>query len=151
MFIPMSGASRAKLASHSRFDSLQSDVESGSALRTFGRCVAGWLIGYLISCISSILFFVLSRIPPHQPASTGVMWATAIYGIVFAAIAAVAGASFSRNNAIGIGAAIALTICMVALWSWYETPDQAHWSQVIAIFLMAPAAQFGSLFRRSTD
>jgi hypothetical protein len=27
-------------------------------------------------------------------------------------------------------------------------PDHAHWSQMIAIFLMAPAAQFGALFRR---
>jgi hypothetical protein len=79
------------------------------------------------------------------------MWATAIYGVVFSVIAAVAGASFSRKHALGIGAAIALTIGVAGMVSWYETPNDAHWSQVIAIFLMAPAAQFGSLFRRSAD
>ena len=48
----------------------------------------------------------------------------------------------------GIGAAVALTIGAVALWSWYSTPGHAHWTQLIAILLMAPAAQFGALFRR---
>jgi uncharacterized membrane protein YfcA len=79
------------------------------------------------------------------------MWTTAIYGIVFAVLGATVGASFSRKNAIGIGAAIALTIGVVAMWSWYESPNDSHWTQVIAIFLMAPAAQFGSLARRSSD
>ena len=119
--------------------------------RTMGLCIAGWLAGYMISCVSSILLFLVGHIPPHQPASTAVQWFTGIYGIVFAVVGATVGASFSRKNAVGIGAAIALTIGVVAMWSWYETPDQSHWTQVIAIFLMAPAAQFGSLTRRLTD
>ena len=130
-----------------------SNAESGGATppskaKTIGLCIAGWFVGYLISSISSILFFVVGHIAPHQPASTGVMWATAIYGIVFSVIATVVGASFSRPNALGIGAAIALTIGVAGMASWYFSPNDAHWSQVIAIFLMAPAAQFGSLFRR---
>ena len=116
--------------------------------KTIGRCLAGWLAGYLISAVSSILLFTLGRISPHQSATTAVAWITAIYGIVFAVIGAVVGASFSRKNAIGIGASIALTIGVVALWSWYATPADAHWTHMIAIFLMAPAAQFGALFRR---
>jgi hypothetical protein len=119
-----------------------------STARTIGLCVAGWLVGYLISCISSILFFTLGRIPPHMPASATVMWITTIYGIVFAVIGAVVGANFSRKHALGIGAAIALTIGAAGLASWYETPNASHWTQLIAIFLMAPAAQFGALFRR---
>jgi hypothetical protein len=122
-----------------------------SAVRTIARCAAGWIVGYLISCISSILFFTLGRIPPEKPASTAVMWATAIYGIVFAVIGSTVGASFSRKNALGIGASIALTIGIVALWSWSATPTHSHWTHLIAIFLMAPAAQFGSLSRRLSD
>jgi hypothetical protein len=118
-------------------------------LKTIGLCVTGWVVGYLISSISSALFFVLGHIAPHQPASTGVVWTTAICGIVFAVVAALVGASFSRKNALGIGAAIALTIGMAGMVSWYLSPNDAHWSQVIAIFLMAPAAQFGALFRRT--
>jgi hypothetical protein len=122
-----------------------------SVARTVGRCVAGWIVGYLISAVSSVLLFVVGRIPPEKPASTAVTWFTAIYGIVFAVIGAAVGASFSRKNALGIGAAIALTIGVVAMWSWYSTPDHSHWTHLIAIFLMAPAAQFGSLTRRLTD
>jgi hypothetical protein len=127
------------------------EANRGSALRTFGLCLAGWLVGYGISCVSSILLFILGHIAPHKPASSGVMWGTAIYGIVFAVIGAVVGASFYRRQALGIGAAIALTITGIAMWSWYETPNDAHWTQAIAILLMAPAAQFGALFRRSDD
>jgi hypothetical protein len=130
---------------------MQPEPIPSSTLRTFVRCLAGWLIGYLISAISSILLFIAGRIPPDKPASTAVMWFTAIYGIVFAVIGAAVGASFSRKNALGIGAAIALTIGVVAMWSWYSTPDHAHWTHLIAIFLMAPAAQFGSLTRRLAD
>ena len=119
-----------------------------SLAKTIGRCVAGWIVGYLISAVSSVLLFTVSRVSPHQPATTAVIWITAIFGIFFAALGAIVGASFSRKNAIGIGASIALTIGIAALWSWSATPTDAHWTHLIAIFLMAPAAQFGALFRR---
>jgi hypothetical protein len=119
--------------------------------KAIGLAVLGWLVGYLISMLSSIAFFLALHIRPHDPVSTGVMWGTAIYGIFFAVVAAVVGASFSRTFALHIGAAIAFTIAAVSMWSWYESPKGAHWSQAIAFFLMAPAAQFGSLFRRSDD
>ena len=147
----MPGLMRKSVSKHDRFDSMQPEPAPGMTVKTIGLCVAGWVVGYLISSISSVLFFVLGHIPPHQPASTGIMWATAIYGVVFAVIAAVVGASFSRKNALGIGAAIALTIGVAGMVSWYLSPNDAHWTQVIAIFLMAPAAQFGALFRRPTD
>ena len=119
--------------------------------KAIALAVLGWLVGYLISMISSIVFFLALHIAPHSPVSTGIMWGTAIYGIFFAVVAAVVGASFSRTYALHIGAAIAFTIAAVSMWSWYESPNSAHWSQAIAFFLMAPAAQFGSLFRRSDD
>ena len=125
--------------------------QTSSTARTIGLCIAGWLVGYLISMVSSILFFLIGHIPPHRPASTTVIWITAIYGIVFAVLGSIVGASFSRLHALGIGAAIAFTIGLVGIWSWYSTPTDAHWSQAIAILLMAPAAQFGALFRRVAD
>jgi hypothetical protein len=119
-----------------------------TALQTIGRCIAGWLLGYLISAVTSIAFFLVGHISPAKPASTLVVWITALYGIVFAVVGAVVGANFQRRFALGIGAAIALTIGAAGMVSWYLQPDHAHWSQMIAIFLMAPAAQFGALFRR---
>jgi xanthine/uracil permease len=130
-------------------DDVDESMETGgSRLKTIGRCVSGWLVGYLISCVSSVLFFVVGHIPPEKAASTAITWVTAIYGIVFAILASVVGASFSRRHALGIGAAIGGTIAAVAFWSDSVTPDHAHWTQLIAIFLMAPAAILGSLFRR---
>jgi len=136
------------MASATDFNEESTDQTGRVTLKTVGLGVLGWLVGYLISCISSILFFIIGHISPAKPASATVMWITAIYGIVFAVIGAVVGANFCRRFALGIGAAIALTIGAVALWSWYSTPDHAHSTQSIAILLMAPAAQFGALFRR---
>lgn len=147
----MMGGGRSKPRPHDYLDELAPRTSARDKLKTFGRCVLGWFVGYLISAVSSILFFRIAHIAPHASASTGLIWGTAIYGIVFAVAGAVVGANFSRANALGIGAAIAATIAGVALWSWAETPDAPHWTQAIAIFLMAPAAQFGSLFRRSPD
>ena len=125
--------------------------QKNTTAKTVGLCIAGWLVGYLISMISSILFFLVGHIKPHQRASTATMWVAAIYGIVFAVVGSTVGASFSRLHALGIGAAIAFTIGVAGIWSWYLTPAEAHWSQAIAILLMAPAAQFGALFRRLPD
>lgn len=147
----MLGTGRSKPRPHDHLDALRPETPPGAALKTFGSCVLGWLTGYLISAVTSALFFVVAHVKPHEPASNGLMWGTAIYGIVFAVVGSAVGANFSRKNAIGIGASIALTIGIVALWSWYETPQDSHWSQAIALFLMAPAAQFGSLTRRLTD
>jgi hypothetical protein len=148
MLIPVIGSTRRKPSPHDRFDDMQPEAPRSTLLRTIGLCAVGWLSGYLISLVSSILLFLVGHIHPRQPASTGVMWLTAIYGIVFAVLGAIVGASFSRRNAIGIGAAIALTIGVVAMGSWYRSPNDSHWSQAIAILLMAPAAQFGALTRR---
>jgi hypothetical protein len=136
------------MASATDFNEESTDQTGRVTPKTVGLCLLGWLVGYLISCISSILFFIVGHISPAKPASTTVMWITAIYGIVFAVIGAIVGANFCRRFALGIGAAVALTIGAVALWSWYSTPGHAHWTQLIAILLMAPAAQFGALFRR---
>jgi hypothetical protein len=123
----------------------------GSRVKAAALCVAGWVAGYLISAVSSILYFVLLKISPEQKASGKVMVLTALYGMAFAALGSLVGARFWRPQALGIGAAIAATIAIVALWSASETPNAEHWTQIVAVLLMAPAAQFGAFFSRSDD
>jgi len=125
--------------------------EKGSKVKAGALCVAGWVVGYLISAVTSILYFVLLKISPEQAASTKVMVLTALYGMAFAALGSFVGARFWRPQALGIGAAIAATIAVVALWSASETPNAEHWTQIVAVLLMAPAAQFGAFFSRSDD
>lgn len=124
---------------------------AASFTKNLALCVAGWVVGYLISAASSLAWFQIMHISPASEASTATMVGTALYGIVFSIIAALVGASFCRRFALGIGAAIAATIAAAAIWSWYQTPTHAHWTHAIAFFLMAPAAQFAAIFRRSDD
>lgn len=125
--------------------------EKTNRLKAAALCVCGWVVGYLISAVSSILWFVVLRVSPEQKASTGFVVLTTVYGMVFAALGSLVGARFWRRQALGIGAAIAATIAVMALWSASETPNAEHWSQIIAVLLMAPAAQFGAFFSRSDD
>jgi hypothetical protein len=123
----------------------------GSILLTAVRCVAGWFVGYLVSAVSSILLFTLAHIPPEQPASIPVMCGVAVYGIVFSMIGVFLGASFSRRHALGIGVSITVTTWAMAWWSWHETPGHSHWTQLVAIVLMAPAALFAGFLRQTAD
>ncbi len=125
--------------------------ERVSRVKAVARCVAGWVVGYLISAVTSILYFVLLKISPQQKASGKVMALTALYGVVFAALGAMVGARLWRPQALGIGAAIAATIAGMALWSASLTPNAEHWTQIVAVLLMAPAAQFGAFFSRSDE
>ena len=139
------------MANPAGFDDPGNSPSSGSPARTIGLCISGWIVGYLVSAASSFAYFQIAHISPEMEASTSVVVWTAIYGVVCSVLAAMIGASFCRRFALGIGAAIAATTAAMAMWSWYETPTHAHWSQTIAVLLMAPAAQFAAIFRRSDD
>jgi CBS domain containing-hemolysin-like protein len=129
----------------------ESQPSAAAFTKALGLTVAGWVVGYLISAVSSLAWFQLMHISPESEASTATMVGTALYGIVFSIVASLVGSSFYRRFALGIGAAIAATIAAASIWSWYETPSHAHWTHAIAFFLMAPAAQFAAIFRRSDD
>ena len=83
------------MANEASFD--DQTAAGSSTGKAIGLSIVGWLTGYLISLVSSILFFLVGHIAPHKPASTGVMWLTAIYGMAFAVLAAAVGASFYRQ------------------------------------------------------
>lgn len=112
------------------------------------KCLGGWLSGSVIAGCYLSFFLRFAHASAQQPASAGTIWATAIAGVFFAVVASLVGSSFYRRQALGIGAAIAATIAAFSMWSWYATPNAAHWLQAIAVLLMAPAAQFAALARR---
>jgi len=114
-------------------------------LKIAGRFVVGWLAGSLISLSYSQYFAWFLSI---DTASTPKLWGVAIGAVLFAAAGALAGATAYRPQALNIGAAIAATIAAVNVWSWFATPQRSHWAEAVAVFLMAPAAQFAALTRR---
>jgi protein-S-isoprenylcysteine O-methyltransferase Ste14 len=109
------------------------------------RAIGGTLAGYLISAVSSLAwFFRLTHHDPWQPASIVFIAASAVFGVVFSVIAGFTGATIARGSERGVGLAIAIIILLTGAWSWWESPDSPHWSQIVAVVLMGPAAILGA-------
>jgi hypothetical protein len=108
----------------------------------------GWFCGYLVSLASSILLFSLTGIEPGKPPSVWVLSGVSFYCIVFGGIGGSIGSSFSSRHALPIGVAIALTHIAMAARNWHAAPGRSHWTELIAILLIAPAALFGAFLRR---
>ena len=121
---------------------------SSSPIRTAFGCVVGWIAGYLVSLASSILLFSLAGIPLDKPPSVWVLLGVALYCLVFGVIGGLIGSSFSRRHALGIGVAIALAHIAMAIRTWHAAPGRSHWTELIAILLISPAALFGAFLRR---
>jgi peptidoglycan/LPS O-acetylase OafA/YrhL len=109
------------------------------------RTVGAFLAGYLISAISSILFFRLSHHDPHNPAP-GVTFIiiTVVYGVVFAIIAGYVAAFIDRYRT---ALAVAVAIVVVAALALMGDPHGSPWTEIIAMVAMAPAAVFGGKLR----
>jgi heme/copper-type cytochrome/quinol oxidase subunit 4 len=115
--------------------------------------VTGTLIGFLLSVVCSITwFYTLTRHDPSQPAPLGYIASSALVGICVSLLSGYAGAVIGRGSERRVGYAIAVITLLIATWSWWETPGRAHWAQILAIVLMAPAAVLGSrLLTRRTQ
>lgn len=111
-----------------------------------GRRILGFLAGYFVSALSSIAWFTLSGHLPHLPAPVWFMVLTAVYGIGFAILG---GYVAAKIGVYGTGVAVGVAIAIISVFSWVTDIGAAHWSQPIALFLMAPAAVFGARRARS--
>jgi len=129
--------------------------QASSPLRAFGTatltvilCIAGWIVGYLVSFVSSVTLFVLSHMRADQPAKPLTVLGVTVYCIVFGILGGAIGTQFRRRQAKVIGALFVLTNLAFAAWSWYHSPSTAHWTQFIAIFAISPAGLFGAYISR---
>lgn len=103
----------------------------------------GFLAGYGLSLASSIAFFQLSGRPPYLPQPMWFMVLTAVYGIAFSVLAGYAAASIGTYST---GFAVAVTIFVLSILSLLMDKG-GHWSQFIALVLMAPATVLGAKLR----
>lgn len=105
------------------------------------------LLGYVIFAAPAALMFNLMGWDPHAPASTTVVVATTVVGILGAAVGGWVAARVGRAR--WPGAVVAALIAIGALVSLVtRAGGNAIWSQLVAILLMAPTALLAS--RRST-
>jgi hypothetical protein len=105
------------------------------------RVVLGFLAGYGISAVSSILFFLATKRDPHALQPIWFMALTAVVGIAFALLG---GFVAARIAGFRVGQSVGIAIVVVAFLSMIFDAKGAHWSQVVAMVLMAPAAALGA-------
>ena len=107
------------------------------------------LAGYLVFAISAVLLFQLSGVDPHLVPGLGFIIGSILYGMAFAALGGYIAAVIARGRELAHAAAVACILAIFAFVSIIAQPGlSSHWSQLAAIFLMAPAAVGGGWMRR---
>ena len=104
--------------------------------------------GYAVFGASGAILFPLTGRDPHaQAPMMFIIWAT-LYGIVFAAAGGYAAAAIAPRKPRAHAAIVGALIAVGAAASLVAAPSDARWSQLAALFLMAPAAAAGGMLRR---
>ena len=110
----------------------------------FTRSAAAVIAGYLVFGAATGLLFAVVHQDPHSVASTGYMIGTTLYGALFAALGGFVTASIARSSRMGHVAVLAGIIAGGALVSILtRASDEAMWSQLAAIVVIAPSAILG--------
>jgi len=103
--------------------------------------IAGFLLGYLISGVSSFVLFMAAHRDPHRPAPAAFIVFAAVYGMGFAFFGGWVAAKIGRRTT---GTAVGVAIAVVSVWSAWLDSANSHWSQWVGVLLMAPAAVIGA-------
>jgi hypothetical protein len=106
--------------------------------------VVGFLVGYGISMSSSLTWFVLMRRPPHLLQPVWFMVATVVYGVALSILSAYVATAIGSY---ATGFAVAVAIFVVSILSSLADRGHSHWSQVVALVFMCPAAVLGAKLR----
>lgn len=112
------------------------------------RLVAGVVLGYALFAFAALLIFQMAGRDPHSAADPAVMVGTIGAGVIAALTGGYLGANIANGRERAAGAAIAIVIGGIALFSLIAQPSaDTQWSQLGALVLMSPAAFLGSLIR----
>jgi hypothetical protein len=112
------------------------------------RLVAGVVLGYALFAFAAVLIFQLMGRDPHGVVDPAFMVGTIGAGVIAALAGGYLGAAVANGRERTAGAAIAIVIGGVALFSLIAQPSgDARWSQLGALGLMSPGAFLGSLIR----
>jgi hypothetical protein len=101
------------------------------------RAVIGIVLGYVVFAGTAVALFQITRVNPHAPVRPG-----------FAAVGGWLGGWVGQRADTGCGLVTAWIIATGAAISLIASPAPgAHWSQIAALVLMAPAAWAGDRLR----
>ncbi len=113
------------------------------------RSVLAVIAGYLIFAVCSFALFRVSGRDPHADASLQFKLVTILCGMVFAFVGGYVTSRLAPRKPVAHGVALAVLMALFAAISMFTMPVGGNsWTQVSAIFLMAPAAIIGSALAR---
>jgi ABC-type sugar transport system permease subunit len=115
------------------------------------RKILSIIIGYIIFVATALAFFKLTGRDAHADPSYKFMMATAVYGAVSSFIAGLVAQWIANTKNLGINYILALIIAGFATFSYFKS-DGNHYTQILAIFVFAPASILGGflLIKRQT-
>jgi hypothetical protein len=114
------------------------------------RSIGAVAAGYVVFAVSAVLLYQLSGQAPHQVAPPAFQAASIIWGAVFALVGGWLTAHVAGKRPATHAAILAGVIALGALASLIAQWNEAHWSQLAAIVVMAPCAWGGGLLARRT-
>jgi hypothetical protein len=100
------------------------------------------IIGYIIFAASALAFFAVFDIEAHSTATTIVMLQTALNGLIFSILAGFISQLIAKTGTLKINYTLALLIAGFAAFSYFKSTGE-HWTQLMAIFIFAPASILG--------
>ena len=107
------------------------------------RGILGAVVGYVIFAAPAALMFNLMGWDPHAAASLTVIVASTVIGLIAAGVGGYVAERIGKAR--WPGAVVAAMIIVGALISLAaRSGGSAVWSQLVALFLLAPAALLGS-------
>lgn len=112
------------------------------------RKIIGVIVGYLIFAVSAVLLFQIAGRDPHTPAPISFMFVSFVYGAAFAALGGYVASTIAQSGNLTQAVALAIVIALGATISILSQSGKgAIWSQLGAIFIMAPSALIGGRFK----
>ena len=108
------------------------------------RNILSIIVGYVIFVITALALFKFSGVKPHADPTTVFVILTAIYGAVTSFIAGLVTQIIAQVKTLKINYILAFIIAGFATFSLFKS-DGNHWTQLLAIFIFAPASILGGL------
>ncbi len=108
------------------------------------RNILSIILGYAIFVITALGLFKFSGENPHSDPTTVFVIVTAIYGVASSFTAGLITQIISKSKKLKLNFILALIIAGFATFSLSKS-DGNHWTQLLAIFIFAPASILGGL------
>ena len=112
------------------------------------RHAAAVLIGYLLFAVPTAALFAFSHRDPHVAQDAAFVVFAVVYGVLAAMLAGYVAAMIGPYRSVAPARTLSLAIAAVAIVSMLARPGGgAVWSQLAAVFVLAPSALVGGWLR----